>query len=154
MLRTLTLCAAKALAMGGAAFAQDHAAPAGPAAASAAAEPVFGPNPNPAHPMGGYLKAPDGSTRLVAKKYEPAVGLPLYTLDRVCRSQCAVLFPPLTPAAGARPPSRDWTIVIRDEGGHPQWAYKGKPIYTFLQDKTDVHPQADSVLPEVKLARP
>ena len=45
-------------------------------------------------------------------------------------------------------------LTDRDEGGHPQWAYRGKPVYTFVQDKTDVHPQADSVLPEVKLARP
>ena len=154
-MRTLLLFAVlSAASVAGGALAQDHGAPAGPAATAAAA-PVIGPHPNEAHPIGGYLKAPEGSTRLVAKKYEPAVGLPLYTIDREhCRSQCAVLFPPLTPAKDAKPPSRDWSIIIRDEGGHPQWAYKGKPIYTFVQDKTDVHPQADSVLPEVKLARP
>ena len=154
-MRTLfILTALGAATAAGPAMAQDHGAAAGPSAATTAG-PVIGPNPNPAHPLGGYLKAPDGSTRLVAKIYEPAVGLPLYTIDRPhCRSQCAVLFPPLTPAKGATPPTKDWTIVIRDEGGHPQWAYKGKPVYTFVQDKTDVHPQADSVLPEVKLARP
>ena len=28
----------------------------------------------------------------------------------------------------------DWTVVTRDEGAK-QWAYKGKPLYTFVQDK-------------------
>ena len=153
MLRTLILSSALALVFGGTAVAQDHA-PAGPSAAGPDGK-VIGPHPNEALPIGGFLKAPPGSTRLVAKKYEPAEGLPLYVIDRPhCRSQCAVLFPPLTPAAGATPPSKDWTIIVRDESDHPQWAYKGKPIYTFIQDKTDVHPQADNVLPEVKLARP
>jgi len=152
--RLFLILSLAAAALSGPALAQDHA-PAGPAAAPAAGEPVIGPNPNPAHPMGGYLKAPPGSTRLTEKVFRDATGLPLYTIDRAeCRSQCAVLFPPLTPAPNAVPPSKDWTIRTRDENGHKQWVYKGKPIYTFVQDKPDVHPQADSVLPEIKLARP
>jgi predicted lipoprotein with Yx(FWY)xxD motif len=27
----------------------------------------------------------------------------------------------------------DWTIVTRDDGGK-QWAYKGKPVYTWVKD--------------------
>ena len=104
--------------------------------------------------MGGYLKAPPGSTRLVEKEFRDAMGLPLYTMERECFGQCAVLFPPLTPAANAKPPSEDWTIRTRLENGDRQWVYKGKPVYTFVQDKTDVHPQADKVLPEIALARP
>ncbi len=32
-------------------------------------------------------------------------------------------------------PSRpaDWTVVTRKDGGK-QWAYKGKPVYTFKKD--------------------
>ncbi len=28
----------------------------------------------------------------------------------------------------------DWTIIDRTDGTK-QWAYKGKPLYTFVQDK-------------------
>lgn len=119
-----------------------------------APEPVIGPHPDPAHPIGGYLKAPPGSVRLVDKAFLDAMGLPLYTLDRDCNGQCAVLFPPLTPAADAKPPSKSWTIIARAENGDRQWVYKGRPIHTFVDDKKDVHPQAAGVLPEIKLARP
>jgi predicted lipoprotein with Yx(FWY)xxD motif len=27
----------------------------------------------------------------------------------------------------------EWTIVVRDDGGK-QWAYKGKPLYTWSKD--------------------
>ena len=27
----------------------------------------------------------------------------------------------------------DWTVVTRDDGSK-QWAYKGKPLYTFFRD--------------------
>lgn len=149
----LTLALSLAVCAGGAAFAQDHGA-APSAAAPAEGEPVIGPHPNAAHPMGGYLKGPPSSTRMVEKVFRDAAGLPLYTLDRECFGQCAVLFPPLTPAKDAKAPSKDWTIRVRAENGDKQWVYKGKPVYTYLHDKTDVHPQADSVLPEIKLARP
>ena len=43
---------------------------------------------------------------------------------------------------------------MREENGDKQWVYKGKPIYTFVNDQADVFPQADGVLPEIKLARP
>ena len=35
-------------------------------------------------------------------------------------------------AADAKP-SGDWTVVTRKDGGK-QWAYKGKPLYTFHKD--------------------
>ncbi len=62
----------------------------------------------------------------------------LYTFDRDasgksnCNGQCAANWPALTAAADAKP-SGDWTVVTRDDGGK-QWAYKGKPLYTFNKD--------------------
>jgi predicted lipoprotein with Yx(FWY)xxD motif len=29
--------------------------------------------------------------------------------------------------------SGDWTVIVRDDGGK-QWAYKGKPLYTWSKD--------------------
>lgn len=105
-------------------------------------------------PIGGYVKAPAGSQQLRELKWRPADGYPLYTLDRECNGQCAVLFPPLTPAsADAKPPSRDWKIRVREENGALQWVYKGKPVYTYIEDKPDEPPKADNIVPGVRLAR-
>jgi predicted lipoprotein with Yx(FWY)xxD motif len=65
-------------------------------------------------------------------------GMTLYIFDRDatgksnCNGQCAANWPALTAAADAKT-SGDWTIVTRDDGGK-QWAYKGKPLYTFNKD--------------------
>jgi predicted lipoprotein with Yx(FWY)xxD motif len=36
-------------------------------------------------------------------------------------------------AASGSAASGDWTMVTRDDGTM-QWAYKGKPLYTFAKD--------------------
>ena len=65
-------------------------------------------------------------------------GMTLYIFDKDtagksnCNGQCATNWPPLTAAADAKP-SGDWTVVTRDDGSK-QWAYKGKPLYTFHKD--------------------
>ncbi len=65
-------------------------------------------------------------------------GMTLYTFDRDtagqsnCNGACLTNWPALTAAADAKP-SGDWTIVTRD-GGAKQWAYTGKPLYTFSKD--------------------
>ena len=66
-------------------------------------------------------------------------GKPLYTFanDRTpgksaCNGACATAWPPLAAAAGAATDG-DWTVVTRDDGGK-QWAYKGKPLYTYKGD--------------------
>lgn len=111
--------------------------------------------PSVIHPKGGYLPQPPSSTQLLEKVWAPAAGFPLYVLNRECNGQCAVTFPPLTPAdASAKPPSKDWTIRTRDENGALQWVYKGKPVYTFSGDKPDEAPKADDILPGIALARP
>lgn len=68
-----------------------------------------------------------------------AKGLTLYTFDRDapgksnCNGDCAVKWPPHLADAGAQPMG-DYTIVVRDDGKR-QWAYKGKPLYTWPEDQ-------------------
>jgi predicted lipoprotein with Yx(FWY)xxD motif len=65
-------------------------------------------------------------------------GMTLYTYDQDamnksnCNGQCAENWPPLAAEAGAMGKD-DWTVVKRDDGAL-QWAYYGKPLYTFIKD--------------------
>lgn len=67
-----------------------------------------------------------------------AKGMTLYASDKdmkgvsMCSGQCAMNWPPLAADADAKPMG-DWTVVARDDGSK-QWAYKGKPLYTFVKD--------------------
>ena len=67
-----------------------------------------------------------------------AKGMTLYTFDKdsggksACNGPCATNWPPLMAAADAKA-SGDWTIIDRDGGGK-QWAYKAKPLYTWVKD--------------------
>ena len=67
-------------------------------------------------------------------------GRTLYTFDKdvapnksACNVKCPFNWPPLfaTPDDVAK---GDWTIFERDDG-MTQWAYKGKPLYQFFEDK-------------------
>ena len=67
-------------------------------------------------------------------------GMVLYTFDKdtsagksVCNDACATNWPPLIAAATDKAEG-DWTIIKRDDGAS-QWVYKGKPLYTFKNDK-------------------
>ena len=70
-----------------------------------------------------------------------ANGMTLYTFDRdaagsgksVCNGPCAALWPPLMAGASDQP-SGAYTVVMRDDGGR-QWAYKGKPLHYYKEDK-------------------
>ena len=68
-----------------------------------------------------------------------AKGMTLYSFDKDvvgksnCNDKCAVEWPPLKAEADAKA-SGDWTIVIRDDKSQ-MWAFKGHPLYTFLDDK-------------------
>ena len=65
-------------------------------------------------------------------------GMTLYIFDRDtagksnCSGACITNWPALAAAADTKA-SGDWTVVARDDGGK-QWAYKGKPLYTFSKD--------------------
>ena len=67
-----------------------------------------------------------------------AKGMTLYTFDRdaagksACNGQCAQNWPPLMADASASA-SGDWSVITRDYGDK-QWAYKGKPLYTWVKD--------------------
>lgn len=67
-----------------------------------------------------------------------AKGMTLYTFDRDaagksnCTGQCAQNWPPLMAAANANA-SGDWSMISREDGSK-QWAYKGKPLYTWAKD--------------------
>jgi len=50
-----------------------------------------------------------------------------------CVDSCAAEFPPLLAPSGAKP-SGDWTLVKRS-GGKKQWAYQGRPLYTWSQEQ-------------------
>lgn len=86
----------------------------------------FGP-PTPARSERGVLVDPNGMT--------------LYTFDKdpsgagrsVCVAQCAVNWPPLKAAADAKPVG-EYTILTREDGSK-QWAYKGRPLYTWIKDQ-------------------
>jgi predicted lipoprotein with Yx(FWY)xxD motif len=66
-----------------------------------------------------------------------AKGMTLYTFDKdaagksACNGPCATNWPPLMASGGSA--SGDWTILVRDNGSK-QWAYKGKPLYTWSKD--------------------
>ena len=67
-----------------------------------------------------------------------AKGMTLYTFDKdmvgksACNGPCAANWPALAAPAGASA-SGDWSVVTRDDGSM-QWAYKGKPLYTWAKD--------------------
>jgi predicted lipoprotein with Yx(FWY)xxD motif len=66
-----------------------------------------------------------------------AGGMTLYTFDKdaagksACNGPCATNWPPL--AAASASGTGDWSVVTRDDGAK-QWAYKGKPLYTWSKD--------------------
>jgi predicted lipoprotein with Yx(FWY)xxD motif len=69
-----------------------------------------------------------------------AKGMTLYIYDRdtaagksSCNGNCATNWPPLMASADAKD-NGAWTVISRDDGGK-QWAYKGKPLYFWKDDK-------------------
>jgi predicted lipoprotein with Yx(FWY)xxD motif len=66
-------------------------------------------------------------------------GMTLYTFDKdtagksACVGACAALWPPAMAMADAKS-AGDYSMVTRDDGAK-QWAYQGKPLYTYSMDK-------------------
>lgn len=85
-------------------------------------------------------------------------GMTLYTEDTdtggksMCNGPCATNWPPLTAAAGAKPVG-DFTIITRDDGTL-QWAYKGKPLYYWKNDKAPGDMTGDGVAGRWHVAKP
>jgi predicted lipoprotein with Yx(FWY)xxD motif len=67
-----------------------------------------------------------------------AKGMSLYTFDKdsegksACNGPCATNWPVLKAEASDKADG-GYTIIARDDGSK-QWAYKGKPLYTFAKD--------------------
>ncbi|TEA62043.1 MULTISPECIES: hypothetical protein [Pseudomonas] len=66
-------------------------------------------------------------------------GMTLYTFDKdsggksMCNGDCAKNWPPLMAPADAKAEGK-WTVIKRDDG-MMQYAYDGKPLYTFMKDE-------------------
>ncbi|BAQ77762.1 secreted repeat protein of unknown function [Pseudomonas sp. Os17] len=66
-------------------------------------------------------------------------GMTLYTFAKdtggksMCNDKCAANWPPLM-AEGSDKAMGKWTVIKRDDG-KMQWAYDGKPLYSFVMDK-------------------
>ncbi|MDB5872077.1 MAG: hypothetical protein JWQ07_1519 [Ramlibacter sp.] len=79
-------------------------------------------------------------------------GITVYTFDRdaansgksACNGDCAVKWPPLL-ATASDGPRGDYTIVMRDDGRR-QWAYRGKPLYTWPEDQEPGDKYGDNYL--------
>ncbi|MGF6111184.1 hypothetical protein HKK52_21120 [Pseudomonas sp. ADAK2] len=66
-------------------------------------------------------------------------GMTVYTFDKdsggksMCNDDCAKNWPPMMAPAGAKAEGK-WTVIKRDDG-KMQYAYDGKPLYTFVKDE-------------------
>jgi predicted lipoprotein with Yx(FWY)xxD motif len=82
----------------------------------------------------------------------------LYIFDRdsagksACNGPCATNWPPLMAAADAKP-AGNWTTIKRDDG-KMQWAYKGKPVYTWIKDTKAGETTGDGVNSVWHIAKP
>lgn len=87
-----------------------------------------------------------------------SAGMTLYTYDNdnggksACNGPCATNWPPLL-AQDADHGSGDYSIVMRDDG-KKQWAYKGKPLYQWANDKKPGDKTGDGVKNVWHIAKP
>ena len=80
-----------------------------------------------------------------------SAGMTLYTFvddqkfaDPACVEKCAITWPPLLANETAKPDG-DWTLVIRGTGSR-QWAFRGKPLYTYSRDVLSGDMNGDELL--------
>jgi predicted lipoprotein with Yx(FWY)xxD motif len=81
----------------------------------------------PAAVSGGVLANPAGMTLYVFDRDTAGSG------KSACNGPCATNWPPFMAGDSAKP-SGDYSIVTRDDGTK-QWAYKGKPLHTWIKDQ-------------------
>ncbi|GAB4217786.1 MAG: hypothetical protein Fur007_20980 [Rhodoferax sp.] len=78
-------------------------------------------------------------------------GMTLYSFDKdsadsgksVCNAECAVNWPPFT-ATVIDGGSADFSIITRDDG-RKQWAFRGKPLYYWMNDQKPGDRKGDGV---------
>ncbi|MGQ3213444.1 MAG: COG4315 family predicted lipoprotein [Shinella sp.] len=95
---------------------------------------------------GGAIKSMDTAKGEVLTD---AKGMTLYTFDKdangtsSCHDTCAQKWPPLTAAADAVADG-EYTQIER-KGGSKQWAYDGRPLYLWQNDKKPGDATGDGV---------
>lgn len=91
----------------------------------------------------------------VAKVFGTHTGRTLYTLTNdpvgksVCEGKCLEKWRPLLGATLSQPRG-PWTLITRKDGSR-QWAMKGKPLYTFADDRNQGDTRGNN-LPGVEVA--
>lgn len=103
--------------------------------------------PDPAKTADGVLVNPAGMTLYTFDRDPPGAG------KSVCNGPCEGLWPPLTAKADATPPNAAWQVITRDDGSK-QWAYQGKPLYTWSKDAKPGDKTGDGFNNIWKVARP
>jgi predicted lipoprotein with Yx(FWY)xxD motif len=63
-----------------------------------------------------------------------------------CNGECAANWPPYAEKVAMYNPANGgpWTVITRDDG-KKMWAYEGKPVYTFKNDKAPGDTKGDGV---------
>ena len=103
----------------------------------------------------GHATAPVGQANGVLVDQN---GMSLYTFDpdtatsSACNGGCAVNWPPLAAPADADE-ANGFTAITRDDGTK-QWAYKGQPLYLWVNDRRPGDITGDGVGGNWHLARP
>src|SRR5262245_23316982 len=83
--------------------------------------------------------APSAGTTSQGPALVDTNGMTLYTFEKDangasnCKGGCATSWPPAA-ASASDAASGDFSIIKREDGAS-QWAYKGKPLYTWIQDR-------------------
>jgi len=81
-----------------------------------------------------------------------AQGITVYTFDKdvagsgksACVDKCAKAWPAVL-AGPSDKPMGDYTIIVRDDGKR-QWAFRGKPLYTWPEDQEPGDKYGDNYL--------
>ena len=101
---------------------------------AALAAPAFAQSDGPLHKQNGVMVN--------------AAGMTVYTFDKdsgkksACTGKCAENWPPVQASTTVLSPP--YSTIKRDDGSM-QLTYKGKPLYTFMQDKAPGDKKGDKV---------
>ncbi|MFZ6046870.1 hypothetical protein ACFW0H_12180 [Pseudomonas sp. CR3202] len=94
----------------------------------------------------------------LGKTLADSQGMTLYTFAKdsegksACNGPCAQNWPPLMAPASAEP-GNGYTVITRDDGSQ-QWAYQGKPLYTWIKDAKPGDTTGDGVNQVWQVAKP
>lgn len=104
------------------------------------------------------LAGAEEPARVQGDRLVDAQGMTLYIYGKDskgesrCTEECANYWPPLIAEEGAQPTGR-WSLVTRPEGTQ-QWAYDGKPLYTYAKDQQPGDTSGDTLMGVWHVAKP